>query len=176
MLLLLPDLGRLVGPAVCGGTLEPVFQRARLEYRCVADGEARPIKTDMVIAYMLPLLTASLLLPTGLLVGRASRRANERQWRAERDLANAVEAQAEVLRISRGGNFKRQLLMRVAELRLVLWVQPPNGRPYEATVAWIVEEHGVRHLSVGAQVAVRVNPLRPERVYPAEPWAHYGWW
>jgi hypothetical protein len=177
-LVLLPDLGRLAGPLLCAGTLEPEARGSGLRFRCVQaeDGAIVPMATERVVLYTVPILACLLLLPASAMVARVERKASTAQGEMRHDLQAAVTARAEVLRITRSANLKRQILMRAAELRLVLWVQPPNGRPYEAVVAWLVEEESVRLLSVGAVLPVRVNPERPQRVYPAQPWAHFNWW
>jgi hypothetical protein len=173
-----PDLGRMVGPMLCDGAFEPETRRWGLHYRCVdaVDGSVLRVEPERVMLLSVPLLALLLLLPVSALITQVERTSNAAQGAISGDLATAVAARAEILRIARHGNFKRQLLMRVAELRLVLWVQPPQGRPYEAEVAWLVEEECVRQLRVGAFVPVRVNPMRPQRVYPAQPWAHYAPW
>lgn len=177
-LVVAPDLGRIAGPWVCAGVLEPAPRGSGLRYRCLraADGAVLPVNPDRVMLFSVPLLAAALLVPVSVMLTRAERRAQAAQGSMRRDLATAVPARAEILRIARGGNFKRQLLMRTAELRLLLWVQPPQGRPYEAEVAWLVEEEAVPRLRVGGLVPVRINPARPQHVYPEQPWAHYNYW
>lgn len=173
-LVILPDLGRLAGPLICAGTLEPEERRSGLRYRCIAAGDGRiePVPTDRVVLATLPVLAALLLVPVSVLVARYEQRARRAAHEIQADLSRAVVARAEVLEVARHGNLKRQILMRVAELQLLLWVQPPNGRPYEARVAWLVEEANMRELRPGAVIPVRLNPDRPARIYPAAPWAY----
>lgn len=175
-IILLPGLGRVAEPLLCAGRLEPELRLFHLGYRCVTAAGAHPVSANSVILSSLPILIGVLLPPLYLLLGVGARRAREAQGGVERDLAGAADASAEVLQVARRGSLKRQILLRAAELRLVLWVHPPGGRPYEATVAWLVEEEGLPRLRAGAVLPVRVNPQRPERVYPAEPWAHFAWW
>ncbi|MCS6879850.1 MAG: hypothetical protein RMK84_12610 [Oscillochloridaceae bacterium] len=177
ILTLLPDLGRIAGPFVCEGTLEPGPRSHGLHYRCItAEGQAFTVAPDQVAFRAIPLIAVVLMIPIYAFVRQREVEALRAQQAAEADLAKAVPARAEVLRIVHSGNLKRQLLLRAAELNLVLWVQPPNGRPYEAQVDWIVEEDGLGWMRIGAVVPVRINPLRPQKVYPAQPWAHYAWW
>jgi hypothetical protein len=176
-LIAIPDLGRVASPMVCRGDLAHEFRAAGLRYHCVAaDGKVSEISTDRVIILSVPILGAFLVLPVYALLARSARRAQAAQGAMHNDLATAITARAEILRIARTGNLKRQLLVRAAELRLVLWVHPPNGRPYEATVSWLVEEHSLGRLSIGSIIPVQINPRRPEKVYPAQPWAHFAWW
>jgi hypothetical protein len=93
----------------------------------------------------------------------------------ERDLSTAVPVRAELLQATMVGSYKRAILMRAVEVELTLWVYPPASRPYEARVIWLVEEAGLPHLRRGAMLNARINPLRPQRVYPAEEWASYLW-
>lgn len=176
-LIVVPDLGRVASPLVCRGELAHEFRAAGLRYHCVAaDGRVSEISSERVILHSLPILAAVVVLPVYALLARSARRAQAAQGAMHNDLAAAITARAEILRIARTGNLKRQVLVRAAELRLVLWVHPPDGRPYEATVSWLVEEHSLGRLSIGSIVPVQINPRRPENVYPAQPWAHYAWW
>lgn len=176
-LTLFPDLGRVAGPFVCAGVLEPGPRPQGLHYRCITgENQIVTLAPDQVAFRAIPLLAGALILPIYELLRRREAEVRRAQQAAEADLAAAVPARAEVLRIFQHGNLKRQILLRAAELSLVLWVQPPNGRPYEAQVSWIVEEDGLGLMRIGAVVPVRINPLRPHNVYPAQPWAHYAWW
>ncbi|HMQ31012.1 MAG TPA: hypothetical protein PKD53_09800 [Chloroflexaceae bacterium] len=177
-LALVPHLARIAGPLLCAGTLEPETRQNGLRYRCVeaADGRVSPVATDSVVLATVPMLAAILLLPVHGALVAAERRARAAQGAMRDDLAVAVRARAEILRVGRRNSLSRQALVRAAELSLVLWVQPPEGRPYEARVAWLVDDESVGRLSVGTVLAVKVNPRRPEHVYPDQPWAHYAWW
>lgn len=177
-IVIFPDVGRVAGPFVCEGTLEPATRPHGLQYRCIAaaDGRVLAVPTDQVVFHTISTLAAGLLVPVCYILHGFDQRVRRRQHTIQSDLEAAVAARAEVLRIAQHGNLKRQILMRAAELKLVLWVQPPNGRPYEAIVAWLVEEDGVGQLRVGAVLPVRINLERPQSVYPAQPWAHYAWW
>ncbi len=104
------------------------------------------------------------------------RRAQRARGTMAEDLAASVIAHAEILRILHQSAFGRPGLLRAAELTMILWVHPPNDRPYEAEVAWLVDDESLSRMTVGAVVAVRINPHRPQHVYPAQPWAHYAWW
>lgn len=177
-LVLVPHLGRLAGPLLCAGSLEPETRQSGLRYRCVAaaDGRVTPVPTDSVVLATVPMLVLALLVPIHAALAAAERRARAAKGAMREDLAVAVRARAEILRVGRRSSLNRQSLMRAAELSLVLWVQPPHGRPYEARVAWLVDDESVGRLNVGMVLAVRINPRRPEHVYPDQPWAHYAWW
>lgn len=177
-LVLAPGLGRLAGPLLCAGSLERETRQGGLSYRCVAaaDGRIAPVPAGRVARTAVPMLAAMLLFPIYAGLAAAERRARAARGAMREDLAVAVRARAEILRVARRSTLRRQDLARAAELSLVLWVHPPDGRPYEARVSWLVDDESLGRLRVGAVLPVRVNPRRPERVYPDQPWAHYAWW
>ena len=177
-LILFPYAGRLAEPFLCKGTLQPETRQSGLRFRCIeaADGRVIPVPADRVVLYTVPMLALMLLFPVHAALAEAERRARSAKGTMKADLAVAVRARAEILRISRRVSFNRQTLMRAAELQLILWVQPPAGRPYEAKVAWLVEDESLTRLTDGSIVSVRVNPRRPQHIYPDQPWAHYAWW
>jgi|GEM_PF-651795 len=176
-LVVAPDLGRIAGPTLCAGELVPERGRGALRFGCVGrDGRITPLAPDEVILHTVAICAAAALVPVSLLLRR--REARERHWQGmvRADLAAALPARAQVLRVGAAGSLKRQILMRAAELHLTLWVTPAHGRPYEAAVTWFVEQEAIERLAVGGHLAVRVNPAHPERIYPAEPWAQLLAW
>jgi hypothetical protein len=177
-LVLIPALGRIAQPLLCAGALEPETRERGIRYRCVAaaDGRITSISTDQVIQYAVPMLTLILLLPMNMVLAERERRAQRARGEMNEDLASAVTARAEILSIVRQRGFTRPNLFHAAELMLILWVHPPNGRPYEAHVSWLVDDESLSRLIVGSILQVRINPRRPEHVYPDQPWAHYAWW
>jgi hypothetical protein len=177
-LVLVPALGRIAQPLLCAGTLEPETRGHGMQYRCVAaaDGRITSVSTDHVIQYAIPLLALILLLPVNAVLAERERRAQRARGAMNEDLASAITARAEILRIVRHRGFMRPNLFHAAELTLILWVQPPNARPYEAYVSWLVDDESLSRLTVGSILQVRINPRRPEHVYPDQPWAHYAWW
>jgi hypothetical protein len=167
-LVLLPDLGRLAGPVLCRGELSPEPLYGRLGWRCTQpDGASAIIEPEQLIVTTVIAFSALALLPVsrGMRAFEEQRRAEQR--RAQEDATQAVTARAEVLRLALIGPPKRRILMRAAEVRLTLWVQLPNARPYEAWVVWAVEEAALERVLPGKYVPIRVNPLRRERIYPA---------
>lgn len=176
-LLLAPDLGRVAGPTLCGGALSPSPGPGRLHFACVEQGGLlRLVPAEQVVLHTVAICAAAALLPVSLLFRGVEAVERRRRKAMQDDMALARPAYADVLRVGVGGNVKRQILMRAAELRLTLWVTPLGGRPYEAQVVWFVEQEQVGRLDVGAALPVRVNPAHPERVYPAEPWAQLVSW
>ncbi len=176
-LVFMPDLARVIGPLICVGELQPDRSEGVLQFRCrTVHGTEQRIDLKQMLPYAV-LSTALLLIPpVHTAIRRFERRAAEIRQSVERDLATSVPARAELLKATIVGSYKRAILMRAAEVELVLWVYPPADRPYEARVVWLVEEAGLSKLRRGTMLNARINPLRPQRVYPAEPWASYLWY
>lgn len=168
-LVLLPDLGRLAGPVLCRGQLSPdPSTHGRLGWRCThPDGSSSEVAPEQIIVTTVLAFSALALLPVSrsMRAYEAQRREEVRQ--VQEDARNAVNARAEVLRLALVGPPKRRILMRAAMVRLTLWVQPPNSRPYEAWVLWMVEETALERVLPGKYLVVRLNPAQRDRVYPA---------
>lgn len=177
-LVLVPYTGRLAEPFLCTGTLEPETRFTGVRFRCVeaADGRITAVPASLVFLYSVPLLTVALLLPIYAALAEAERRARMVRGTMSADLAVSVAARAEILRIGRRAAFHQTTFGRTAKLRLVLWVHPPSGRPYEARVSWFVKDENLDRLTLGSIIPVRINPRRPEHIYPDQPWAQYAWW
>jgi hypothetical protein len=177
-LTLIPVTSRLAEPFLCQGIVERETRLPGLNFRCVAssNGQITPVATAQVVLAAVPLLAALLFLPVYTALVAADRRARSARRSMTADLAVAVRARAEILRVARKGSLRYRALFNTVELQLVLWVHPPEGRPYEARVTWMVEDESLTRLIVGAVLPVRINPRRPEYVYPDQAWAHYAWW
>jgi len=172
----MPDLARVIGPFICVGELQPVRNEGTLHFRCrTINGEEQRLDLKQMLPYAI--LSTSLLLipPVHTAIRRFERRYTAIRQAMERDLSTSVPVRAELLKVEMVGSYKRAILMRAVEVELTLWVYPPGNRPYEARVVWLVEEAGLPKLRRGALLASRINPLRPQRVYPAEEWATYLW-
>jgi hypothetical protein len=175
-LVFMPDLARVIGPIVCVGDLQPDRSDGVLAFRCrTVNGDEQRLHLGQMLPYAI-ISTSLLLVPSvHAALKRFERRRVIIQQAMERDLATSVPVRAELLKVTMVGSYKRAILMRAVEVELTLWVYPPANRPYEARVIWLVEEAGLTHLRRGAMLNVRINPLRPQRVYPAEEWASYLW-
>ncbi len=171
-LVLLPGLGRLAGAAVCRGQVSPDPTRGRLGWQCAhPDGSSSSIAPEQIILTTVIAFSALALLPVSHRMHAFEEQWREEQRRINEDAAHAITGRAEVLRLALIGPPKRRILMRAAEVRLTLWVQPPNARPYEAWVIWLVEEPALERVLPGRYVAVRLNPAQRDRIYPAFPGA-----
>lgn len=176
-LLIAPNLAWVASPTLCDGELRPERDAGPMRYSCIArNGQINPLAPEQVVLHTVLVLAAVALFPVSWLFSRAEARGRERRRSMGVDLEVARPARAEVMQVLAVGNFKRQILMRAAELQLTLWVTPSAMRPYEAVVVWFVEQEQLGRLAEGSILPVRVNPAHPERIYPAEPWAQLVRW
>ncbi len=176
-LVFMPDLARVIGPLICLGELRPVRNEGTLHFRCrTINGEDQRLDLKQMLPYAIISTSLLLIPPVHTAIRRYERRYAAIRQAMERDLATSVPVRAELLQVEMVGSYKRAILVRAVEVELTLWVYPPAGRPYEARVVWLVEEAGFPQLRRGAWLSARINPLRPQRVYPAEEWASYRWY
>ena len=59
----------------------------------------------------------------------------------------------------------------IAKVDLELEILSPEGTRIPAKTCWLVEIPNLPQLEPGSTVEVKFDPKRPERVYPAVPWA-----
>lgn len=61
-------------------------------------------------------------------------------------------------------------------ITLTLDVQPGSGETYRASTRWFVQEIAVPRIQPGQEIAVRINAMYPDRIYPGEDWAEFADW
>ncbi len=59
----------------------------------------------------------------------------------------------------------------IAKVNLDLEIIQPGSAPVVTKTTWLVEIPSLRELDPGKEVQVKFDPKRPERVFPAVPWA-----
>jgi len=59
----------------------------------------------------------------------------------------------------------------IAKVDLNLKIQTPDGRTVTTKTIWLVEAAQLHQLEPGSSVPVKFSPRRPQRVFPAIPWA-----
>jgi len=59
----------------------------------------------------------------------------------------------------------------IAKMDLVLEIQLPQGDPVQVSTCWLVEIPSLSQLKPGMSVLVKFDPKKPQRVFPAVPWA-----
>lgn len=60
-----------------------------------------------------------------------------------------------------------------ARYELSLQVTPPNGEPYSARTAWLVEVTQMSMLQQGQMLQVKIDQQDPHIIYPNASWAKY---
>ena len=96
------------------------------------------------------------------------------QKRVEFDnrFAKSAQATAEIVSVESkfvfpsGGNILTHLVLNVL---------PPGGTNYVVSVDWIVEHIGYDNLKPGGEIAIKIDPEDPKRIYPNVSWAKYYW-
>jgi len=59
----------------------------------------------------------------------------------------------------------------IAKVDLELEIQIPQGTAIQVKTCWLVEIPALPELEAGKSVEVKLNPKKPEKVFPAVPWA-----
>jgi hypothetical protein len=59
----------------------------------------------------------------------------------------------------------------IAKVDLDLEIQLPHGDLVQATTCWLVEIPSLPELEPGKNLMVKFDPKKPQRVFPAVPWA-----
>ena len=61
----------------------------------------------------------------------------------------------------------------VARVEMQLEVHLPGSPVYPAKVAWLVDRESLAFVEVGKELALKVDPLAPQYVYPNGSWAKF---
>jgi hypothetical protein len=120
----------------------------------------------LVIA--LPVLTIGLLIWFFLRARRLRRpktAKDDHRTRQER----AVWAWAKILTSSQGP----VNTFRMARVEMQLEVHMPGTQAYCATTTWMVDQDALAFVQQGKEVALKVDPLGPQYVYPNGSWAKF---
>ena len=83
-------------------------------------------------------------------------------------LINATQAEAAVISARVSISPK---VPTIAKVDLELKIQQPGGGSVVRQTTWLVEVPSLSQLEAGRTIAVKLDPRKPERVYPAVPWA-----
>jgi hypothetical protein len=124
------------------------------------------------VAIILLLGGAFFFLKYRSLAGSKSQLAAQKRVDFEDRFAKSAPAAAEIVSVESkfvfpsGGNILTHLVFNVL---------PPGGTNYVVSVDWIVEPIGVADLKPGGEVAIKIDPEDPKRIYPNVSWAKYYW-
>lgn len=125
----------------------------------------------IVAALVLFVITASILTVRLMLVGP-----KKFELLKQQTLARAVEAAAEILRVTQASGSSTRGGVRRVGLRLELEVRHPLLGPYRTTSVWLVEEVLIPQVRAGRVLPVLVNSEAPERVYPKQAGMEFADW
>ena len=79
----------------------------------------------------------------------------------------AVWAWAKILSSSQGA----VNTFRMARVEMELEVHMPGTPAYQAKASWLVEQDALAAMEEGKEIALKVDPLGPQHVYPNGTWA-----
>ena len=79
----------------------------------------------------------------------------------------AVWAWAKILSSSQGA----VNTFRMARVEMELEVHMPGTPAYQAKARWLVEQDALAAMEEGKEIALKVDPLGPQHVYPNGTWA-----
>jgi hypothetical protein len=79
----------------------------------------------------------------------------------------AVWAWAKILSASQGA----VNTFRMARVEMELEVHMPGTPAYQAKATWLVEQDALASVEEGKEIALKVDPLGPQHVYPNGTWA-----
>lgn len=119
-----------------------------------------------VLVFVLPLLTVGLAIWFFLRSRKPGKRKKEKvdeHTRQER----AVWAWANILNSTQGPVSS----FGVAKVEMELDVHLPGTPAYPAKVIWLVDKESLGYVEKGKELALKVDPLGPDHIYPNGSWA-----
>ena len=119
-----------------------------------------------IIAFALPILTIGFFLWFFLRMRRPKKSKTAKEDPATRQ-DRAVWAWARVLSSSQGA----LNTYRMAKVEMNLEVHLPGSPAYPAKVTWLVEQDALAAVQEGKEIALKVDPLGPQHIYPNGTWA-----
>jgi hypothetical protein len=81
----------------------------------------------------------------------------------------AVWAWAKILTASQGP----VNTFRMARVEMQLEVHLPGTLAYQARTIWLVEQDALKSVEEGKEIALKVDPLGPQHIYPNGTWAKF---
>ncbi len=121
-----------------------------------------------VIAYALPLLTLGFLIWLIFRMRRPPKSKNTRDDPAAQQ-ERAVWAWAKIISSSQGA----VNTYRMARVEMKLEVHLPGSPAYQANTTWLVEQEALASVEAGKEIALKVDPLGPQHIFPNGSWAKF---
>ena len=119
-----------------------------------------------LFSFALPLLTLGFLGWYFLRLRRSRKPKNAKDDPTTRQ-ERAVWAWAKILSSSQGP----VNAFRMARVEMQLEVHMPGTPAYQAKTTWLVEQDALASVEEGKEIALKVDPLGPQHVYPNGTWA-----
>jgi hypothetical protein len=119
-----------------------------------------------IVVYALPILTI------GFVAWFFLRMRGKRKLKTAKDdpttrQERAVWAWAKILSSSQGAINT----FRMARVEMKLEVHMPGSPAYQANATWLVEQEALASIEEGKEIALKVDPLGPQHVFPNGSWA-----
>ena len=121
-----------------------------------------------IVIFALPVLTIGFFVWFFLRMRKPRKSKKAKDDPATR-LDRAVWAWAKVLSSSQGP----VNTFRMARVEMQLEVHMPGTPPYQAKTTWLVEQDALASIEVGKEIALKVDPLGPQYIYPNGTWAKF---
>jgi hypothetical protein len=118
------------------------------------------------LGYIVPILTI-IFIVWYFLRSRRQRKAKTAKDDPTTRQERAVWAWAKILSASQG----ELNTFRMARVEMELEVHMPGTPAYQAKATWLVEQDALASMEEGKEIALKVDPLGPQRVYPNGTWA-----
>ncbi|MGD0749939.1 MAG: hypothetical protein ABSA23_00885 [Anaerolineales bacterium] len=119
-----------------------------------------------IVAFALPILTIGFFVWFFLRM-RAPRKSKTAKDDPAIRLERAVWAWAKILSSSQGAVNS----FRMARVEMNLEVHMPGSPAYQVKANWLVEQDALGSIEEGKEIALKVDPLGPQHVFPNGTWA-----
>ncbi|MGD0876944.1 MAG: hypothetical protein ABSA01_02205 [Anaerolineales bacterium] len=119
-----------------------------------------------IVAFALPIFSIGFLV-WFFLRSRAARKSKNAKDDPATRQERAVWAWAKILSSNQGAVNSFQM----ARVEMKLEVHMPGTPPYQADATWLVEREALASMEEGKEIALKVDPLGPQHVFPNGKWA-----
>jgi hypothetical protein len=119
-----------------------------------------------IVAFALPILTIGFF-AWFFLRTRAARKPKNAKDDPSIRQEKAVWAWAKIISSDQGA----VNTFRMAHVEMKLEVHMPGTPPYQVSVTWLVEQDALASMEEGKEIALKVDPLGPQHVFPNGTWA-----
>jgi hypothetical protein len=121
-----------------------------------------------IVVFALPILTIGFFIWFFLRMRRPRKSKTSKDDPTTRQ-ERAVWAWAKILSSSQGAINT----FRMARVEMKLEVHMPGSPAYQTKTTWLVEQDALASVKEGKEIALKVDPLGPQYVYPNGTWAKF---